>query len=81
MSWQARAAKIAIGDRVAMKASFLRNTGQFTGPIPHARGVVKELRPFGGNALALISWDTPEAPERVLVSNLSRVTARGIADE
>ncbi len=81
MSWEKRVSKIAPGDKVAYKASFLRSTGQYTGSLPHARGVVKELKPFGDNALALIDWDTADAPERVLVSNLSKVTERGIADE
>ena len=35
MSWQARTAKIAVGDKVAFKASFLRSTGQMTGETPH----------------------------------------------
>lgn len=81
MSWQSRTAKIAVDDNVCFKASFLRNTGQYTGSIPFARGIVKAITPFGDNALATIQWDTPEAPEKVLTSNLSKVTHRGIANE
>ncbi len=81
MSWQSRTAKIEVGDKVAYKASFLRSTGQYTGDIPHARGVVTEIKPFGNNELATIDWGNPEIPAKVLVANLSKVTQRGIADE
>ncbi len=81
MSWQSRTAKISVGDRVAYKASFLRSTGQYTGDIPHARGVVTEIKPLGDNALATIDWGNDEIPAKVLTSNLSKVTQRGIADE
>lgn len=81
MSWERRVANIQVGDRVAYKASFLRNTGQVTGNLPLARGIVTELKPFGDNTLAVIDWDRLGVPEKVLVSNLSKVTTRGLADE
>ena len=81
MGFADRVSKINVGDRVSYKASFLRSTGQFTGDLPHARGVVTEIKPLGDNALAVIDWGNPDIPSRVLVSNLSKVTQRGIADE
>ena len=81
MSWQSRTAKIEVGDKVAYKASFLRNTGQYAGATPHARGVVTALTPLGDNALATIDWGDPQIPAKALVSNLSKVTQRGIADD
>lgn len=81
MTWQSRVSKIAVGDKVAMKASFLQSTGQMTGSAPHARGVVTEiLSPDKPYARAAIQWDTPDMPERVILSNLSKVTQRGVAD-
>ncbi len=80
-SWQDKTSKIQVGDRVAYKASFLRSTGQYTGDIPHARGIVTDIKPFGDNALATIDWKNDEIPPKVLLSNLSKVTERGIAAE
>lgn len=79
--WQRRASKIAVGDKVAYKASFLRSTGQYTGSVPHARGTVTELKPLGDKILATVDWQNDEIPAKVLLSNLSKVTVRGIADE
>lgn len=56
MNWSSRVSKIAVGDRVALKASFLRNTGQFAGETPHLRGEVIELKPLGDNTLATVKW-------------------------
>jgi hypothetical protein len=80
VSWEKRVSKIEVGDKVAMKASFLRNTGQFTGRVPLKRGIVTEIKPFGDNALATVNWG-PDGEGKVLTSNLSKVTVRGIADE
>lgn len=79
--WQKRTSRIEIGDRVCYKASFLRSTGQYSDDIPHARGIVKELKPLGDKILAVIEWDKPNIPEKVLITNLSKVTQRGVADE
>lgn len=81
MSWQKKVANIQVGDRVAYKASFLRSTGQYTGDLPFARGTVTEMKTLGDNTLAVIDWQNPDIPEKVLVSNLSKVTQRGLADE
>jgi len=69
-----------IGNTVQYSKNWLRNTGQYTGDICFdtgdicfAKGVVKELEPFGKNELATIEWDKPDIPERVLACNLKRV--------
>jgi hypothetical protein len=50
--------KIAIGDRVAYSAQWLRSTGNRTGDLPFLRGTVRQLIPFGpGCALCGIEWD------------------------
>jgi hypothetical protein len=81
MTWANRVQKIAVGDTVRMKTSFLQSTGQLTGDTPRTRGVVTEiLSPDKPYARAVIDWDTPDMPERVVLSNLIRVKARGVAD-
>ena len=78
--WQKRVNKIDIGDKVAMKASFLRSTGQYTGTEPFKRGEVKEIKLLGDITIAKIDWGK-DGESTVAVSNLSKITARGIADE
>jgi hypothetical protein len=78
--WGNKAAGIEVGDRVCMKASHLRSTGQFTGEAPHLRGEVKEIKPLGDNFLATVKW-SEDYTSKVLTCNLSKVTVRGIADE
>ena len=81
MSWQNRVQDFKVGDAVCYKSSFLRNTGQYAGESPHARGVITELKPLGETTIALIDWGNPEIPCKVNTKNLSKVTERGIADE
>ncbi len=81
MSWQNKTSNIEVGAKVAYKASFLRNTGQYTGSIPHARGVVTGIKDLGDLKIATIDWNDPEIPARVNIANLSKVTQRGLADE
>lgn len=78
--WVDKTGGIKVGDKVCYKASFLRSIGQFTGDLPHARGTVTEVKPFGENALAVVDWRDPGIPSKILLSNLSRITDRGIAD-
>ena len=85
MTWQSRTSSIKIGDRVAVAARFLRDTGQHTGDICFCRGNVTELRPLGEITLALIEWEPlngapPDVPDKMSVTNLSRVTERGVMD-
>lgn len=48
---------IEAGTRVRYAREFLRNTGQFTGWAPSARGTVLSVEPFGDKAIAYIRWD------------------------
>ena len=66
--------KLAIGDRVAYSAAFLRSTGQQTGDAPFLRGVVEKLDKIGDSlVLATVAWNDPEWPKRVAVANLAKV--------
>lgn len=80
MSWRDKTSNIKVGDRVAFKASFLRNTGQYAGETPFLRGEVVKLKKLGDNTLATVKW-SEDYTSKVLVSNLSKVTQRGIFDE
>jgi len=62
-----------IGDKVRMSREWLRNTGSYTGEVPHAKGTVTAIRAMGRASVAEVDWDTPEAPSRVLVGNLVKV--------
>ncbi len=67
-------APLVIGDRVKYKAAFLRSTGMYTGAIPFARGVIRNLVPFGRDGmLAEIDWDNANIPATVNVCNLTRI--------
>lgn len=64
-----------IGDRVKYSRDFLRSTGQFTGPIPFARGIIQEISLVGNTLkLATVVWDNDileEIPKRVNIKNLA----------
>lgn len=66
--------QITVGARVAFAREFLRNTGQFTGWAPFARGVVmlqsKPLRE--GVHMVTVQWDKGSKPSNVLDCNLVR---------
>lgn len=70
---------ITKGTRVAFRREFLRDTGQFTGWAPFARGTVvsmgEQLTRFkgdrGGPHLVVIAWDDGTR-SRALSSNLVR---------
>ncbi len=66
---------ITVGSHVCYSAAFLRSTGMYTGPIPFAKGKVTAVEDLGPG-LAVIDWDTPDVPERVLVTNLKIVGER-----
>jgi hypothetical protein len=83
--WQVRTSNLQVGDRVAVAARYLRNTGQHTGDICFARGTVTDIKPLGQITLAVIAWEPlngspPDVPEKMAVGCLSRVTERGILD-
>lgn len=79
-NWAFRSQPIKVGDRVCYSKRFLQSTGQYTGDVPHARGVVTEIVPLGETTIAEIEWTFPDIPQRVNVANLSRVTEKGILD-
>ena len=71
---------ITIGTRVAFKRAFLQSTGQISGWVPFARGVVIGIDPSFSSGLASIKWDDRSRIagqpnpvfSSVLVSNLVR---------
>lgn len=63
------------GDRVAHSAQFLRSIGCLTGDLPAARGVVRAVLQLGENQLAVVDWDRPGIPQRILARNLARIGA------
>ena len=65
--------KITIGDRVAYSATFLRSIGCYSGDMAHARGTVSAMLPFGNRFVAIIEWDRPDIPAKVVTANLAKV--------
>ena len=71
--------ELQIGDRVAYSRQWLRSTGNFTGPIPFARGRITAFEPLGRETmLAVVAWEgelvgESPAPTLVNVKNLARV--------
>ena len=68
----AKAINLAIGDKVAFSAAFLRSTGQFSGRAPALRGTITALDDLGGCVLASIDWHDG-TQSRANVKNLARV--------
>lgn len=65
---------IGTGDKVKVSGKFLRSTGQYTGPIGQAKGVVTGLQDLGGGlVLATIKWDRAGVGEKFNVKNLLKV--------
>ncbi len=71
---------IKVNDRVAYTPEFLRSVGEYTGPMPFARGRVLRLdRLTSDLTLASILWEEDhfgQLPDRVNVHNL---TTKGFA--
>ena len=65
--------KFEIGDKVAYSVQFLQSTGQYTGEIPAARGVITGLKNLGSTTLAEIDWGNDNIPPRVNTTNLAKV--------
>ena len=66
------------GDKVRYRAEFLRSIGQYTGPLPMAKGTIISLIPVGDMTLASIKWENDpylEVPRRVNTANLEVVPA------
>lgn len=82
MTWASRSRPIAVGDKVAYSAAWLRSTGQFTGDLPHARGTVTDLKVLSADVvLATVDWQNEEIPNRVNVRNLCRVNEKGFSHD
>lgn len=66
-----------IGDSVQYARAWLRATGQLAGAIPHAKGRIIDLLPVSaGLDIAVIEWNTPDMPAKVLTSNLVRENSK-----
>lgn len=69
--------KLQIGDRVRYRAEFLRSIGQYTGPLPQAKGKIIAANPLGSSTtIATITWENDhygEVPTRVNAVNLELV--------
>lgn len=61
------------GDRVKYSRAFLRNTGQLTGPIPFANGIIQDIEKWDGCTLAVVDFGGELGTKRVNTSNLVHV--------
>jgi len=61
--------------RVRYASAWLRNTGQYTGPVPFMRGEIVEVGgAMGTNSTYVkVLWDGEEEPQGVPSCNLERV--------
>ena len=65
------AATFEVGAKVRYSAKFLRSTGQYTGDIPFARGVITALRPMGDATIATVDFKASLGRDmNVLTANL-----------
>jgi hypothetical protein len=72
--WRTRSQPIQVGEIVGYSKAFLKSTGQYTGDVPFARGMVTALHSLGTETiLAEVEWDKADLPSRVNVKNLSTV--------
>ena len=70
--------KIEVGDRVRYSSVFLGSIFESRkGDLGRAKGVVKELVPFGQASLAVVEWDEAsrrkQVPTKILAANLSKL--------
>lgn len=62
-----------VGDRVRYSPQWLKNTGQQTGDICFAKGIIEGILILSKEtSIAVIEWDTPGLPDKVNVKNLER---------
>lgn len=65
---------IKVGDRVKYSARFLRSISEYTGDLPFAVGVVKEIKQLSPKTeLAIVDWDNESLPKKVLTCNLATI--------
>lgn len=62
--------KFSVGEKVKFSRDFLRNTGQYTGDVPFARGIVQEVSDLVDMQLVTVQWDTLGV-SKALASNLT----------
>jgi hypothetical protein len=75
---------VKVGDKVCHSRKFLKSAGVHSGPVPFARGIVKEIIDYGqGWRVAVIDWGLDdELYTRTNVANLSIVDPeKGILEE
>lgn len=73
-----------IGDKVCYNRAFLKSSGSMSGPVPFARGTIKDIiLSYSGVRLALVDWGKDDwMPERVNIYCLAVVDPeKGIIDE
>jgi hypothetical protein len=64
-----------VGDLVQYSRQFLQSTGQYTGPIPFAKGQIIDMKQLSGETtIATIKWQSP--PE--LVGDYNRVNTKNL---
>ncbi len=62
-----------VGDKVQYTKAWLQSTGQFTGDIPFAKGIVKEIKKLSPECiLASVDWNNENIPARVNIKNLQK---------
>lgn len=80
MTWQSRTNPIKVGDKVCYSKRFLQSTGQYTGDLPFARGIVTALKSYGEMTIATVDFGGDDSEAKVAIANLSRVTEKGILE-
>ncbi len=71
--------KLQIGDNVAYSATFLRSICCFTGDLPHARGIITDIKPVGERQLITVDWDCEDIPGKVISGNLAKCGTAGMS--
>ena len=76
MTWTETSSKIKIGDSVCYRTSHLFAQGMLRTSLAHLSGKVTAIE--DGNAL--ITWDAPHDQPSVPISQLSKMSERGILE-
>lgn len=65
---------LQVGDKVRYSSEWLRNTGQQTGEICFAIGVVTSVRNLSKEpVIATVDWNDSDLPSHINVKNLEKV--------
>jgi hypothetical protein len=73
--------EIKVGDRVGYRVAFLRSIGMSHSAMARAKGSVIALESLGAAQVAVVEWDTPDMPARVLDQNLARIGSLACTSE